>query len=291
MKKFMKNCAIFALVLIVLGMGMAFTAGAIKGPGALIDAADFIDSGIGGDIVNGLKGLDSGVRFNIDDNIAFDIGYPTHTGNIEQTFSADEVDSLKVEAGACFLTMKESEDGDFHVNVENAGGYQGYVKSGNLCIRGISKTTVGIEAQSCVIQLFVPSNFLFEEMELFLGAGQISANADLSADNMQIELGAGEIILDSLTANELEAEVGMGSLEITGDIIETADVECAMGNILLSLVGEETDFNYRLDVAAGDVSIGDRSFGGMAEERDIDNNASKDIGVECAMGSICIDFK
>ncbi len=189
------------------------------------------------------------------------------------------------------MTMKESEDGDFHVNVENAGGYQGYVKSGNLCIRGISKTTVGIEAQSCVIQLFVPSNFLFEEMELFLGAGQISANADLSADNMQIELGAGEIILDSLTANELEAEVGMGSLEITGDIIETADVECAMGNILLSLVGEETDFNYRLDVAAGDVSIGDRSFGGMAEERDIDNNASKDIGVECAMGSICIDFK
>ena len=43
-------------------------------------------------------------------------------------------------------------------------------------------------------------------------------------------------------------------------------------------------------MAAGDVTIGNESFGGIAGEREIDNNASADINVECAMGSVEITF-
>ncbi|MDE7114318.1 MAG: DUF4097 domain-containing protein, partial [Acetatifactor sp.] len=130
----------------------------------------------------------------------------------------------------------------------------------------------------------------FEDVELSLGAGQIDWQSTLGASEVEIELGAGDINLADLTVDKLTAEVGMGSLEVTGDIREKADVNCAMGNIDLTLAGAENSFNYEVEVAAGNVTIGGKTYSGLAKEKDIDNDALRDISVECAMGNISISF-
>lgn len=299
MKKFMRNCAILAGVMIVLGFGMALTVAVLKGPSVIVGLRDSVVDWkasvpwgeLGDDILSGLEDLDSGIRYELEDNIVFDSKYSVLNGNFNQSFSADSVKNLEVEMGACEFILEESEDEEFHVEVGDAGKYQGYVSGNTLYLRGMSKTSIGKMDKGCVIHLYIPADHEFEKIEFSLGAGQISSETSLQVRNMEIELGAGQITLDSVTANTLDAEVGMGSLEFTGDIRKKADVECAMGSIQLGLVGEETDFSYQLEMAAGEISIGDRSYGGIAGETYIDNNATKEIDIECAMGSIDISFQ
>lgn len=299
MKKFMRNCAILAGVLIVLGFVMALTVAAIKGPSVIVGVRDSVIDwkdtvpwrDLGDDILSGLEGLDSGVRYEIGDDVVFDSKYSVLNGNSNQSFSVDSVKNLEVEMGACEFILEESEDEEFHVEAENAGKYQGYVNGNTLHLRGMSKTSIKNGDKGCVIHLYIPADHEFDKIEFALGAGQISSETGLQVGKLEIELGAGQITLDSVMTNTLDAEVGMGSLEFAGDIRKKAEVECAMGSVQLELAGKETDFDYKLEVAAGEISIGDSSYAGIAGEKYIDNSADKEIDIECAMGSIDISFE
>ncbi len=295
MKRFMKTCGILALVLIVAGLGMALVAGAIQGP---ITWAEFKNSvywdddfkeSVQDQVIAGLEHLDSGQRYEIEEHVNFDNDNPIYEGDTEQTFTAAEIRDLEIEVGACGLEVQDSEDGDFHIKVQNAGGYQGYVKDGTLHLKSIRSTTWG-DGIKCRIKLYVPEDVTFDKVELALGAGLIEWKSMVRASDLEIELGAGEISLAELAVGKLEAEVGMGSLEASGDIREKADVTCAMGNIDLDLEGAANSFNYEVEVAAGSVDIDGRVYSGLAKDKDIDNHASKDISVECAMGNISISF-
>lgn len=279
MKKFMKVCGILSLVLIVVGFVMALVSGIIGGP--------IIYS----QLRSSLQSLDSGVSFGIDNDMIFDTNHTVFQGDTEQSFAAEDVKQLNVEAGACRLVIGESEDGEFHVSVQGAGKYQGYLKGDTLCIKGVRSNVLGNAGQECSIRLAVPNGVSFREIALSLGAGQISGEADLSTERMEIELGAGEITLSGLTAEEFKAEVGMGALTVYGDIQRKADVECAMGSIVMTLAGAKTDYNYQVEAAAGEVNIGGQSIGGVAGEWNVSNDAPRDINVECAMGSINIAFE
>ncbi len=293
MKKFMKTCAILALVLIVVGMGMALVAGAIQGP---ITWAEFKKSVHWDDdfkesldqVVTGLEHLDSGQRYELEEHVDFDSDHPIYKGDTEQTFSAAKIRDIEILAGACSIEVKDSEDEDFHIKVQSVGSYQGYVKGNTLYVRSVRKTTWS--DTKCLIRLYVPADFTFEDVELSLGAGQIDWQSALDASEVEIELGAGDINLADLAADKLMAEVGMGNLEVTGDIREKAEVNCAMGNIDLTLAGAENSFNYEVEVAAGNVTIGGKTYSGLAKEKDIDNDAPRDISAECAMGNISISF-
>ena len=205
--------------------------------------------------------------------------------------------------GTCELIIGQSEDADIHVNVEGAGNYQGYLSGDTLCLKLIRSTEIGatlstgedginlnLDAAACKMQLLLPADFAFETVKLSLGAGTVDAATPFRAENLEIELAAGEVTVPNLEVNKLNAEVGAGALTLSGIISKEANLECGMGDLTLKLTGAKENFNYEVEVAAGDVTIGNESFGGIAGEREIDNNASADINVECAMGSVEITF-
>lgn len=302
MKKFMKICAILALILIVAGMGMSLTAGAIQGPITLSQLRNSIhlDDDLGEEIFSKLENLeelnrlDSGVRFSVEDGLngEFDSNYDILSGDIKQTFSPDDdkIRNLDIAAGGCSVVLEDSEDDDFHVEVKRAKSYQGYVSGdGTLYLKCIRKSTVnGID--SCKIVLSIPEEYAFDDVEIALGAGEFTGKNTLQASKMEIELGAGTIELKDLDVGKFEAEVGAGSLEIKGDIREKAEVECAMGSIEMKLAGEMEDYNFNVSVAMGDISIGGRSYSGLDRSKEIDNEAARTIDLECAMGSIEVKF-
>lgn len=295
MKKFMKTCGILALIMVLAGIVMTSFAGIIKGPEVI--------SAVKNSIVNGISQLDSGVRFDVETDMNFDENVSMLKGSVSQTFSAADIQELDAEVGTCQLNILPSQDGDFHVDVENAGTYQGYVSDKTLHLKAISSVRIGaglsdngseiklnVQTPGCEINLYVPEDFVFEQVTLSLGAGAIASSASVKASELELELAAGEIEISNFTADILNAEVGAGSLLYRGAILQSADVECGMGEIELELDGIRNDFNYDVEVAAGDVTIGSDSFGGLAGERKIDNQASKNINVECAMGSVSITF-
>lgn len=110
-------------------------------------------------------------------------------------------------------------------------------------------------------------------------------------DSAELTVGAGAMEIEKLRARALDMEVGAGS--IAADMVEAEELSltCGMGNIEMTAKGSKQDYNYDLDVGMGGVTIGGSEFDGMAIEKQVENNAAKNIDLECGMGSIDIEFE
>ena len=326
MKKFMKVCAITALVLLVVGLLFALVAGSIQGRNAI---SEIVDTVTGGKVQLNLdswkdwgihvgKGLQSTfeewgdkVNYNIEDsvNMRFDDAYEIYTGEVNRQIVSDGIKNLNVEAGGCEFTVKESEDEFFYLDGKELGKLQCYTKEETLYIKSILSSKGGLaNLTPSKITLYVPKNISFDNIALELGAGSLKLSK-LSTKTASVEVGAGEIVFSGLEAEDvgisvgmgsieiqelqtdsMNAEVGMGSLTIQGELLSMAKLECSMGSIDLKLKGRETDYNYSFEGALGSVTIGHNEFSGLAQEKSINNHAAKNIDMECAMGNITVKF-
>ncbi len=324
MKKFMKGCGITALVLLILGLTMALVAGSIQGRTTIEDVVESVTGGkvkinfgewgnwgvtIGDNVFNSLEDWNSDMKFNIGDNISFDKSFQIFKGDMDKTLLGSDVRKLDIEAGGCIFTVKQSDDDNFYMEGVNIGKAQGFVKNKTIYVKAYKSGKVSLnDIKACKVTLYVPANSSFDEVEIEVGAGQLKL-ADIQAKELNVDVGAGEILLSDMLVDKIESsvgmgkismhnikvqdldvEVGMGSLDMRGDISRNAELECSMGSIDMIVDGKEEDFNYHLEGAMGHVSIGDDSFAGLAQERTIQNNADKNMDVECAMGSISIVF-
>ena len=319
MGKFMKSCAWAALVLVVVGLVLAMTAGTVKGGEAIHEVVNKATGGLvqvnlGNGNGWGLKigekfsgiGLE-GVEYDMDDSSIFDNDFEVFHGEYEDAFAAAGISKLDVEAGGCSLTVKESEDDSFHVEAEGTNKFQCYQKDNTLHIKGTMKTLVGNNITAGEIVLAVPAGHTFEKVNMEVGAGFVQLS-ELNADKFDLEVGAGQIVAESLIggdvilavgvgecivkdmkADKLDAEVNMGNLDVKGTANEKIMLECAMGNITMTVDGAVSEYDYNVECGMGNVTIGDKSFSG-ASDGSVNNGAARKIDAECAMGNIEIFF-
>lgn len=164
----------------------------------------------------------------------------------------------------------------------------------DLELEGGNITGIALEADEMIVAIgagnLTIDGLSAETMEVVIGAGKADINK-LDAQNVTFEVGAGTLKMDDFTVGEMIAEVGMGNLTADGSIAEKAEIECGMGNITLDLQGKESDFNYNVECAMGNVKIGGIKMSNLAEERTVDNGSEHELNVECAMGNITIDFE
>ena len=261
------------------------------------------------------------VHFELDMSDAFDRYHDIIDGDIlnnadllngEYSFEADAVKSLDIEVGGCAFETKASENGLYYLKAKGIGKIQFYLEDDELHIIAVN-TKAGLNSLTNIswtgsITLYVPEGCTYDEVNIEMGAGELLFD-DLVADEIYLEVGAGHIQVNNVKARKLEAsaglgqlelydmdveklnaEVGMGELVAHGNISKSGSLECAMGNLDIKLDGSERDFNYQLEAAAGNIDIGHSSYSGLARERKINNNASKNLEVECSMGNISIRF-
>ena len=208
------------------------------------------------------------------------------------------------------MKIRVSEDNCFRVEADGMRKFQGYVEGGTMEISGTSKASNNSDGNlGGSICLYVPEGYHFENTSLDLGAGSLSveelqtraleANVGagkmtfekLDADQAELDCGAGQMTVEELSSRVAEVSVGMGSVRLTGDVTERLDGECSMGELKLTLAGTQTDFNYDLSCGMGELKVGDDSYNGLAQEKQINNNASKNMELECAMGSVVVEFR
>lgn len=182
------------------------------------------------------------------------------------------------------------------------GDYRAQMKNGCLSIRSDPKVI------DSILYVEIPSDFLLWEVDIQAGAALIEIPS-LNAKQVEIEVGAGEVEIGKLSAEEADFEVGAGLISVNGAVVENcsvsvdigealyegtitraADVECNMGSVSLQLTGQETDYNYQLECATGSIDIGNNSYSGLGDEKFIDHHAAATIDVECAMGTVSIEF-
>lgn len=386
MKKFMKGCAITALILFVLGIAMAFTAGFVKGGAAISDVVERVTGGrmhvnlSRGGIPLGIL-VDDDLFFSDDDDRyddtyddryddiyddmyddmyddpddyfdddrrlydddrppavddrtsdsnnadlgggmetqsdASDLGgsgeLPSDASGIIFSDSAGAITGLDIElVGHYFETRVSASDMDsIHVAAEgiDSDKIRTYVEKGVLHIESVNNRLKQDTLSGSII-LYIPEDQFFDEVDIEIGAGEVSFG-DLNAREVSLEAGMGHILVENLRAGELDASVGMGHLEIydmdvdeldaevgagkltaTGAVNRSAGLECGMGNITLTLEGDRQDFNYLLEAAAGSVQLGsDESYSGLAANKQINNHAAKNMEIECALGNIVVQFQ
>lgn len=319
MKKFMKGCAITALIFLALGITLAAAAGTVRGRATIarvvetvtggrvtVNFDNFINWGI--QLGDNISGSLPDTGYSIDDAASFDLRYDIMSGDIEKFCLGEGVEALKIEAGGCLFNTRSSGDDCFYVTASDSGKFQAYLENGTLYIRTTTSSRAWNNWNNCKVTLYVPENYHYREAEIELGAGELefeSLNADkvslgvgagqitangLKADSLEMKIGMGQIDMKDVNVKELKVEIGMGSLMVEGAIEGNVDANCSMGNMDLKITGSQQDFNYKLDGAMGNIDLGSESYSGLGVSKRIDNGAQKNMEIECAAGNITINF-
>lgn len=122
------------------------------------------------------------------------------------------------------------------------------------------------------------------KLELYVPRDQI-------VDEVKIETGVGTLQIASEEAffrcRELELKCGTAQAVIFADIQKEAEIETGVGEIKLSLAGEQTDFDYEFNSGAGSILLDGEILPG---EHEIDNHADKELKLTCSTGSAEIVF-
>lgn len=249
-------------------------------------------------------------------------------GETEKTdYLASDVQNIDIEIGGSNLFILESEDEYFQIARDSdARAVKYQMKNGTFKLYS-ERSFRWWNGRQGTIYLYLPKGMSLDSIDLEIGAGTLESIA-LEADKIDVEADAGEIVIESLRGNEIDvaanagtleikeitaqslsAETGAGSitirnfsaedadlnasagsLAVEGKIGRNADFECGAGSISVTLQGTETDYDYRLECAMGEINLNGEEYSGLSREKDIKNGGKGTIDVECSVGSIEIRF-
>lgn len=309
MKKFAKVISITALVLAVVGLMLTLIG--VFGGGAKIvrtlaengklsigpedfELVEFID-GISIVVEN-----DSTVVFNDDFEVFI-------AGNLEFTYSEAEVENFVFSMAGGEIDIKQGAGDDWTIEIDGVGKFQTYVENGTLYVVGNQK---GVNMDLGDVTITVPRGETLGNVEIHLGAGDMSI-AYLAADEMEVAVGAGELWMDEVDVNSLEISVGAGEIEIqdgtmgdvevsvgmgaayiTGTISGNINGGVSMGELCVEVHGStEKEHNYNVSCAAGEVQIDGKTYAGVGNTMNLDNDAETTYNLDCAMGRIEVTFR
>ena len=264
MKKIVKFCAIAVIIIVIAGLLLSkeLLEDVGEGAGKLVT-----------DVVKGYEGFEG---YDIEDSTMFDRNQTVESGDLEREFQNLTAVRLDIELGGCELEIQPSENENVYITTENIGKFQAYQEEKELKIKATRKAKE--DTQSCKIILYLPVNYAWEkigievgagavriqkltaaEIELEVGAGQILAEY-LEAQEADLSVGAGEIRVDDMKILNLNISVGMGNFAGAGVIEGKAEAECSMGNLSLQLAGAQTDYDYEIECVMGNISLGDKKY-------------------------------
>ena len=86
--------------------------------------------------------------------------------------------------------------------------------------------------------------------------------------------------------------MGTGNVDLDNLNVQNLEADCGIGNIDLDINGKESDYDYEISCSAGEIDIGDSSYSGIGHEKKISNpGASGKMDLDCGVGNITVDFE
>lgn len=234
-------------------------------------------------------------------------------GSYTADFKAEDIKNLELGLGGCKVEIVQSADEDYHISVQKVSAFQAYVKEDTLYVTGVKTGNwTGFNVDTGMyVEIQIPAGTIFEDVDISLGAGDFNIDT-LQAEEMEMEIGAGRLQAESLKAQmflceagagqviikdaqlggDTELSVGAGEMRITGSFPGNLQAECGLGNMEITVTGsKEGDHNYDMECAAGNLRAGSYTVAGLAAEQYIDNGAASNYSLSCAMGNLTVTFK
>lgn len=318
MRKFVKGCLITAVIMVFVGficVSASVATGGITQTERMIENGELsfgVTEGVDHDTVRAVDNVQPAEK--ADTEVAIEridgISYEGEFSN--DHIAARDVRKLDIDIEGGYLVIENSEDSQFHLEASE-GKYskvQYYLEGDTLHLsKRYSLTDYVKYDNDHILTLAVPTTCSLYEVDIDLGAGemeisdlQISGSMDIdvgagtvSADNvsayeLNIDVGAGEAIFTENNVIDMEVHVGMGNAEYSGAVTGRLDAECGMGSIYMELTGSPKDHNYNMECAMGSIELDGENYSGIGSGMYIDNEADSEFSMECGMGSIELTF-
>lgn len=177
-------------------------------------------------------------------------------------------------------------------------------KNGEL---SISETNdlFSFSPKGVTVILNVPEGFVFDEVTMETGAGQVKIDT-LSAEVLKLSLGAGEVEIQNLTANtRADIEGGAGEMAIGGGLLRNLNLDMGVGELKmksriegrsrlnfgigetqLTLLGSQEDYQIDLDKGICEAKL----EGEAMRDDSVYGGGANRIEIDGGIGEINVDF-
>lgn len=213
---------------------------------------------------------------------------PTETDKDKEVFETDPSADLEFSLSAGELSFQPY-DGD-RIRIEVSGEKKDKVRVGKDDGSLVLETTGRTQDRKILVSY--PQNYTFDETSIEIAAGTVTLKDGFNTGELDVSVAAGEFTnTGRLTAREVSIEVGAGNVELSELDTKELEADCGVGNIELNISGRETDYNYEISCAAGEIEIGGSSYSGIGHSKEITNpNAKGDMELNCGVGNITVTF-
>lgn len=214
---------------------------------------------------------------------------PVQTEQDKEIFETDPTSALELSLSAGKLRF-QSCDGD-KIRIEVSGAKKEKVRIGTEDNSLILETTGRVQDREITVNY--PKDMRFKETSIEVAAGTVTMCDKFRTDELEVSVAAGEFTNTEKisVANDITIEVGTGNVELSDLDVDNLEADCGIGNIDLDISGRETDYNYEISCAAGNIDIGGSSYSGIGHDRNITNpNARGDMELNCGVGNITVTF-
>jgi hypothetical protein len=141
------------------------------------------------------------------------------------------------------------------------------------------------------ILVTLPKNASVEKLRIAVGAGKLtSRKLSVSCRSGNVDVGAGNIVVEGISGGKINMRCGMGNLEFKGSVTGVVNLDCGMGSVDLELKGNPKNYSYDAKVGLGDFRFNGEKKSGVCQ---IYNNQRMEnhFSVNCGMGSVHINIK
>lgn len=223
------------------------------------------------------------------------------TEDVKTYAVSSDIHSLDVQINAADFTIKQGnslsvESNLKHLTVEDENGVLTIKETKKL-----SSTYTG-----AVLTLYLPANTVFDKADITTGAGRLTAER-LSAGTMKLELGAGEVTIDTLYAadnidinggagkitvsggalHNLDLDMGVGQLNLTAALTGENNFDLGIGESNITVIGNKDDYQLEIEKGIGNITVD----GTSVSNTKVSGNGDNSLDISGGIGTIHINFE
>lgn len=235
-------------------------------------------------------------------SLSFLFGHRNGGGQLTSYPVEGAVEELIIDISAADLSIQTGEPFCVESNLK-------YLKveesNGRLSVSE-EKSWIGSNSGDVRLYIYVPEDTHFAYADVKAGAGSVKIDT-LSADVLELDLGAGEVQIGKLTAEKraeinggageltiregllhnVELDMGVGELNLTGRILGKSSLDYGIGEAELTLLGTEEDYRIELDKGIGEATLEGESM----RDDSVYGFGDNQIEIDGGIGELHITFQ
>lgn len=229
------------------------------------------------------------------------LGGKRGVGEMKTYEISGNIKTLEIEIGAAELNIRTGDRFSVESNLDKLKVTE---KDGVLKISEKKRLSVTYNGKA-ELNICIPQGTEFEKFVLDAGAGTVKIES-ISAEKVSLDLGAGKTAVGRLSVsgkaeinggagkidiadgriNELAADIGAGSITLTGTLTGKCALDVGVGKAEIILNGGFDAYRFSVNKGIGDITVGGKS---MSDGQEFGSGENL-IGLDSGIGSITVSF-